>query len=196
MASLLRSDWRCAAAAPPARLGLLPSPQAARPRARAPASAANSSASTNTTRSSTPSSSGRAGARFDYLSALARRAAGGPATCPALFLAPMENLADAAMRTALAAAAPRGFDEACTEFIRVPSKATHAAAVVRGVTAGYDACELAPWGGALGAQIMGSDEALMAAAARRLVFELGAPRIDLNCGCPANSVTGNGAGST
>jgi tRNA-dihydrouridine synthase C len=107
----------------------------------------------------------------------------------------MENLADAPMRAALASAAG-GFDEACTEFIRVPSKADRPAAVIRGVTAGYSAHELAPWGVPLGAQIMGSEVRLMAAAARRLALELGAPRVDLNCGCPANSVTGNGAGST
>lgn len=99
------------------------------------------------------------------------------------------------MRIALAASAG-GFSEACTEFIRVPSVAAQPAAAVRGITAGYRAAELAPWGIPLGAQIMGSDPALLTAAARRLVFELGAPRIDLNCGCPANTVTGNGAGST
>jgi tRNA-dihydrouridine synthase C len=107
----------------------------------------------------------------------------------------MENLADAPMRVALAAAAG-GFDEACTEFIRVPSKAQHVRSVVKGVTGGYAAAELAPWGAALGAQVMGSDAPLLAATARRLALEMGAPRIDLNCGCPANTVTGNGAGST
>lgn len=99
------------------------------------------------------------------------------------------------MRVALASAAG-GFDEACTEFIRVPSKATHVPAVIRGVTSGYTATELAPWGVPLGSQIMGSDPFLLAAAARRLAVDLGAPRVDLNCGCPANTVTGNGAGST
>ena len=131
----------------------------------------------------------------------------------------MENLADAPMRAALAAAGaaagaaattasgtagagaarapPLGCcDEMCTEFMRIPSKATHAAAAIRGATAAYRAAELAPWRVPLGAQIMGSDPQLMAAAARRLVLDLGAPRVDLNCGCPANTVTGNGAGST
>jgi tRNA-dihydrouridine synthase C len=46
----------------------------------------------------------------------------------------------------------------------------------------------------LGAQIMGSYLPVM----ERLVpllLDRGAPRIDLNCGCPASRVTGKGAGS-
>jgi tRNA-dihydrouridine synthase C len=185
-----RAGPAAAAAAPQPqrpRRGRPPPPQRRRPRTLAAASAAHGGGAGG------GAPAAHAAPRFDYAAALARARAGG---CPALFLAPMENLADAPMRVALAAAAPGGFDEACTEFIRVPSKATHAAAVVRGVTAGYSSAELAPWGAPLGAQLMGSAEELMAAAARRLVFDLGAPRVDLNCGCPANSVTGNGAGST
>lgn len=61
-----------------------------------------------------------------------------------------------------------------------------------GVCTGYDPCELSPT--PLGAQIMGSSPELLAEAARYLV-DRGAPRVDLNCGCPANTVTGHGAGS-
>ncbi|GIM10350.1 hypothetical protein Vretimale_14102 [Volvox reticuliferus] len=43
---------------------------------------------------------------------------------------------------------------------------------------------------------MGSTPELMGMAAQYLVQTRGAPRIDLNCGCPANTVTGSGAGSS
>jgi nifR3 family TIM-barrel protein len=42
---------------------------------------------------------------------------------------------------------------------------------------------------------MGSDPDLMAEMAQELVRK-GAPRIDINCGCPSNTVTGRGAGSS
>jgi tRNA-dihydrouridine synthase C len=42
---------------------------------------------------------------------------------------------------------------------------------------------------------MGSDPALMAEMAKD-IERRGAPRIDLNCGCPSNTVTGKGAGSS
>ena len=45
------------------------------------------------------------------------------------------------------------------------------------------------------AQIMGSDPELMAAMAVEMERRR-APRIDLNCGCPSNTVTGRGAGSS
>jgi tRNA-dihydrouridine synthase C len=137
--------------------------------------------------------------RPDYAALLSRRRASPNGGCPALFLAPMENLADAPVRIALAAAAG-GFDEAVTEFIRIPAVAQRPAAAVKGATRGYNAHELSQWGGGggtpLAAQLMGSCPELLAMAARRLAVDLGAPRIDLNLGCPANSVTGNGAGST
>jgi len=43
-------------------------------------------------------------------------------------------------------------------------------------------------------KIMGSNAELLQLAARHLA-EKGAPRVDLNCGCPSNIVTGHGAGS-
>ena len=42
---------------------------------------------------------------------------------------------------------------------------------------------------------MGSEPELMAEMAQELE-RMGAPRIDLNCGCPSNTVTGKGAGSS
>lgn len=106
--------------------------------------------------------------------------------CPHLQLAPMEGLGDLSFRGAMASVG--GFDEAVREFLRVPSNAH-----VRSLAKVYDPKEMNPI--PLVAQIMGSDPELMAAMARELV-RLGAPRIDVNCGCPSNTVTGRGAGSS
>ncbi|WIA38597.1 hypothetical protein OEZ86_001907 [Tetradesmus obliquus] len=105
----------------------------------------------------------------------------------------MENLADRPARIALKQAIG-GFDEACTEFIRVPGRSDKPSATTRGICAAYDVFELGDV--PLAAQLMGSNVQLLAAAAERLVHVKGAPRIDLNCGCPANVVTGGGAGSS
>ncbi len=111
----------------------------------------------------------------------------------------MEGLGDRAFRRALALTVG-GFDEACTEFIRIPGARPplehhmHKSAA-RLTRAAYEAGELsgvAP----LAAQLMGSDAAFLAAATSHLAGELGAHRVDLNCGCPANTVTGRGAGSS
>lgn len=106
--------------------------------------------------------------------------------CPTLFLAPMEGVADRAFRIAMSKVG--GFDQACTEFIRVPRNA-HVASLARV----YDPDELGQV--PIAAQIMGGEPHLMA----EMVLELnrrGAKRIDLNCGCPSNTVTGKGAGSS
>jgi tRNA-dihydrouridine synthase C len=81
-----------------------------------------------------------------------------------------------------------GFDEAVTDFIRVPSNAH-----VQSLARVYEAEETSPI--PLAAQLMGSDETLMALMARE-IEKRGALRIDLNCGCPSNTVTGRGAGSS
>lgn len=109
-----------------------------------------------------------------------------PRGCPYLFIAPMEGVGDRCFRRGMAAIG--GFDEAVTEFIRVPSNAH-----VKSLAAVYQADEIHPF--PLAAQIMGSDPELMAAMAIELEMR-GAPRIDLNCGCPSNTVTGRGAGSS
>ncbi|MBM3198918.1 MAG: tRNA-dihydrouridine synthase family protein [Chlamydiae bacterium] len=106
--------------------------------------------------------------------------------CPYLFLAPMENLGDRTFRKAIARIG--GFDEAVTEFISVPAKA-HVASLVRE----YQVHELSPI--PLTPQIMGADPYLMAATAHELEKK-GALRVDINCGCPSNTVTGRGAGSS
>lgn len=106
--------------------------------------------------------------------------------CPYLFLAPMEGLGDRSFRKAMNSIG--GFDEAVTEFLRVPTNGH-----VKSLARRYEADELLPT--PLAAQIMGSDVTLMADMAAELE-KRGAPRIDINCGCPSNIVTGRGAGSS
>lgn len=106
--------------------------------------------------------------------------------CPYLQLAPMEGVGDYCFRKAMAAVG--GFDEAVRDFLRVPTNAH-----VQSLARVYVADELAPI--PLTVQLMGSDPELMAAMARE-VYQRGAPRIDVNCGCPSNTVTGRGAGSS
>lgn len=106
--------------------------------------------------------------------------------CPYLQLAPMEGVGDACFRKAIASIG--GFDEAVRDFLRVPINAH-----VKSLSKVYCPNELSPI--PLAAQIMGSDATLMAAMAQELVLR-GAPRIDINCGCPSNTVTGKGAGSS
>lgn len=109
-----------------------------------------------------------------------------PTGCPFLLLAPMEGVGDRCFRKAMASVG--GFDEAVTEFIRVPSNAH-----VQSLARVYEHDELKPI--PIAAQIMGSDPELMGAMAKELERR-GAHRIDLNCGCPSNTVTGRGAGSS
>jgi nifR3 family TIM-barrel protein len=106
--------------------------------------------------------------------------------CPYLQLAPMEGVGDYAFRKAMASIG--GFDEAVRDFLRVPRNAH-----VKSLARVYVANELAPI--PLTVQLMGSEPDLMAAMAQE-VMERGAPRIDINCGCPSNTVTGRGAGSS
>lgn len=109
-----------------------------------------------------------------------------PNDCPFLVLAPMEGVGDRCFRKAMASIG--GFDEAVTEFMRVPRNAH-----VKSLARDYQWEETTPI--PLAAQIMGSDPELMGEMARELAAK-GAQRIDLNCGCPSNTVTGRGAGSS
>lgn len=109
-----------------------------------------------------------------------------PSGCPTLQLAPMEGVGDSCFRKAISTIG--GFDEAVRDFLRVPKNAH-----VKSLAKVYDAQELAPI--PLAAQIMGSDLELMGEMARE-IEKRGAPRIDINCGCPSNTVTGRGAGSS
>lgn len=106
--------------------------------------------------------------------------------CPYLLLAPMEGVGDRCFRKAMAVIG--GFDEAVRDFLRVPRNAH-----IESLASKYCAGELAPI--PLAAQLMGADPELMAAMAQQIQKQ-GAPRIDVNCGCPSNTVTGRGAGSS
>ena len=106
--------------------------------------------------------------------------------CPHLQLAPMEGVGDRTFRKAMASIG--GFDEAVRDFIRVP-RCAH----VKSLAREYEADELAPI--PLAAQIMGAEPQLMGEMAQELA-QKGALRIDVNCGCPSNTVTGKGAGSS
>ena len=98
----------------------------------------------------------------------------------------MEGLGDRPFRRALASTVG-GFDEACTEFIRIPGclPDTHAQllkAAAKLTSGAYDARELGHL--PLAAQLMGSVPEFLGEAARHLAGTLGAHRVDLNCGCP------------
>jgi len=98
----------------------------------------------------------------------------------------MEGVGDRCFRRAMASVG--GFDEAVTDFLRVSAN-PHIQSLARM----YDFQETLPI--PLAAQLMGSNEEHMANMARE-IEKRGAPRIDLNCGCPSNTVTGHGAGSS
>lgn len=98
----------------------------------------------------------------------------------------MEGVGDRSFRKAIGSIG--GFDEAVKDFLRVPSNAH-----VKSLAKEYDAAELDPI--PLACQIMGSDLDLMAEMAQE-IERRGAKRIDVNCGCPSNTVTGRGAGSS
>ncbi|MCH1429728.1 MAG: tRNA-dihydrouridine synthase family protein [Chlamydiales bacterium] len=106
---------------------------------------------------------------------------------PRLFLAPMEGLGDIFFRQAMSKIG--GMDEMCTEFLRVPSNAH-----VRSLSKKFNPNELAS-SIPLACQIMGQDPDLLTQMGIHLYLR-GAPRIDLNCGCPSNTVVGRGAGSS
>lgn len=106
--------------------------------------------------------------------------------CPHLILAPMEGVGDRCFRKAMASIG--GFDEGVRDFLRVPSN-PH----IKSLASQYQADEIVPI--PLAAQLMGSDPHSMAEMAREMELR-GAPRVDLNCGCPSNTVTGKGAGSS
>lgn len=103
-----------------------------------------------------------------------------------LYLAPMEGLGAIEFRKMLAAIG--GFDECCTEFIRIPTN-PHIASLIKEFNP--DATSPIPQA----AQLMGVNPGHLAEAAF-LLAEKGAHRVELNCGCPSNTVTGKGAGSS
>ncbi len=79
-------------------------------------------------------------------------------------------------------------DEGVRDFLRVPAN-PH----IKSLADQYESNEILPI--PLAAQLMGSDPDLMAEMTREMELR-GAHRVDLNCGCPSNTVTGRGAGSS
>lgn len=98
----------------------------------------------------------------------------------------MEGVGDYSFRKAMASVG--GFDEAIRDFIRVPRNCH-----VKSLAAVYNAEELSPI--PMAAQIMGGEIDLMCSMAQEMVSRKAA-HININCGCPSNTVTGRGAGSS
>ncbi|MBB63855.1 MAG: tRNA-dihydrouridine synthase [Waddliaceae bacterium] len=98
----------------------------------------------------------------------------------------MEGLGDRPFRRMMALVG--GFDEATTEFLRVPKNAH-----IPSLSKKYQSDELSPI--PLCCQIMGDNPDLIAEMTKA-VIDRGAPRVELNCGCPSNTVVGRGAGSS
>lgn len=103
-----------------------------------------------------------------------------------LYLAPMEGLGAIEFRKMLATIG--GFDECCTEFIRIPTN-PHIPSLIKD----FNPKDTSPIPQA--AQLMGVQPMHLAEAAF-LLAQKGAHRVELNCGCPSNTVTGKGAGSS
>lgn len=103
-----------------------------------------------------------------------------------LYLAPMEGLGNFPFRNAISLIA--GFDEATKEFISTP-KGAHTKSLAKKFSP-FDTFPIPQ-----AAQIMGSCPETLASMTIDL-NSLGAPRIELNVGCPSNTVTGNGSGSS
>ncbi len=103
-----------------------------------------------------------------------------------LYLAPMEGLGNFPFRNAISLIG--GFDEATKEFISTP-KGAHTKSLAKK----FSPLDTFPIPQA--AQIMGSCPDTLASMTNDL-NTLKAPRIELNCGCPSNTVTGNGSGSS
>ncbi|CAL6417917.1 unnamed protein product [Bathycoccus prasinos] len=120
--------------------------------------------------------------------------------CPPLFVAPMEGLGDKRFRKAISTVGGNFYDDICKEFTRVPGNLPNGAKAEKFIKKlslhDYDAFELGSEGVKVSAQLMGSNVELLELAAKELASEGEAPRVDLNCGCPANVVTGKGAGSS
>jgi len=106
---------------------------------------------------------------------------------PRLFFAPMQGVSDGTFRQVYSNTIG-GFDEACTDFLRVPDNAH-----TKSLASKYHHDELKNT--PLAAQIMGNNPFLMAEMAERLEARK-APRIDINCACPSNTVNRGQAGAS
>ncbi|MEY2599896.1 MAG: hypothetical protein RLZZ142_2155, partial [Verrucomicrobiota bacterium] len=109
----------------------------------------------------------------------------------ALILAPMEGLLDSTLRDLLTRFG--GVDWCVSEFIRVTGTLLPNRTFLR-LLPELAAGSHTPCGTPIRAQILGSDPASMARNAARLAA-LGPQGIDLNFGCPANTVNRHGGGA-
>ncbi len=103
-----------------------------------------------------------------------------------LYLAPMAGFTDAVYRQLCK---EHGADVMVTEFVL-------ADALLRGHPKAWDMLDFSPEQRPMGVQIFGSDPAVMAEAARRIVGKLAPDFLDINCGCPADRITDMNAGSS
>ncbi len=111
---------------------------------------------------------------------------------PALILAPMEGITDAPMRALLSEVG--GFTHVVSEFIRVSQDPLPRRVFRQEIpesSQGYRT-DSGQW---VQPQLLGGDPARIAASAVAAI-ETGAPGIDLNFGCPAQTVNRNDGGAT
>jgi tRNA-dihydrouridine synthase C len=108
-----------------------------------------------------------------------------------IMLAPMEGVIDHHMREALTAVG--GYDGCVTEFLRISDLLLPARVFAR-LSPELAQCGQTALGVPVVVQLLGSDATMMALNAQRAA-ELGAPAIDLNFGCPSNTVNRKMGGS-
>ncbi len=111
---------------------------------------------------------------------------------PALILAPMEGVTDAAMRALQGETG--AFSFAVTEFLRVSQTVLPRSVIERHVPELRDGCHT-PTGLPVQVQLLGGDSGLLAESAA-IACEMGAKAIDLNFGCPARTVNRHDGGAT
>lgn len=111
---------------------------------------------------------------------------------PALVLAPMEGLTDAAMRAVQGEIG--AFDFAVAEFVRVSATVPPISVFYRDVPELHNNAAT-PTGLPIQVQLLGGDPERMAQSAL-VACDAGAKAIDINFGCPANTVNNHDGGAT
>lgn len=111
---------------------------------------------------------------------------------PALVLAPMEGVTDAAMRALLTASG--GFAFCVSEFVRVAQQVPPARVFYRDIPEAREGWKT-PGGTPVQVQLLGGDPDRVAEAAL-VALSLGAPAVDLNFGCPAKTVNRHDGGAS
>ncbi len=111
---------------------------------------------------------------------------------PALVLAPMEGVTDAAMREFLTERG--GFSFCVSEFLRISQEVLPPRSYYEHVPEYAHGCRT-PAGTPVQIQLLGGHEERMGLSARR-AWELGAQAIDINFGCPSPTVNRNDGGAS